>query len=142
MPCPKLAFKYFGPFKVIQKLGSVAYKLYLPSEAQIHPVFHVSQLKPFTANYSPVYSELPMLADLAQQDVQALEIVECRMVKKGIHQIPQVHLRWTNLPAHATTWENFYVVKEWFPAAPAWGHACFGEGGDVRAESSTMGDQG
>jgi hypothetical protein len=127
---------------VIQKVALVAYKLDLPSEAQIHLVFHVSQLKPFTPNYSPMYFELPMLADLAQQDVRPLEFVEHRMVKKGSHQIPQVRLHWTNLPADGTTWEDFYVVKEPFPAAPAWGHASSGEGGDVRTESSGMVDQG
>jgi hypothetical protein len=41
----KLAFRYYGPFQIVKKFCTVAYKLLLPSQSQIHPVIHVSQLK-------------------------------------------------------------------------------------------------
>ena len=42
----KLAPRYIRPFRILAKLGSVAYRLELPpSLADVHDVFHVSQLK-------------------------------------------------------------------------------------------------
>lgn len=43
-PCAnqKLVFKYFGPLKIVTKIGTMAYKLQLPSSSSIHPLFHVS----------------------------------------------------------------------------------------------------
>ena len=37
--------KFYSPFQVVDKVGKVAYQLALPSEAQIHNIFHISQLK-------------------------------------------------------------------------------------------------
>lgn len=55
---PKLAARYFGPFKVIQQVGEVAFKLQLPETARIHSVFHVSQSKK-AAGTRNVEKELP-----------------------------------------------------------------------------------
>ncbi|MCI43880.1 hypothetical protein A2U01_0065119, partial [Trifolium medium] len=41
---------FFGPFKIVQQIGEVAFKLQLPDTSRVHPVFHVSQLKPYTGN--------------------------------------------------------------------------------------------
>src|SRR4051812_18510723 len=41
----KLRSKFYGPFKIMERVGTVAYKLQLPDSADIHPVFHVSHLK-------------------------------------------------------------------------------------------------
>jgi hypothetical protein len=82
-PFPKLEFKFFGPFKVLQKIGVITYKLELLATSVVHPVFHVSQLKPFMPNYSPVYSDLPIVGDLFMGSPIPLAILERHMMKKA-----------------------------------------------------------
>jgi hypothetical protein len=41
----KLHSKYYGPFRVLERIGKAAYKILLPPHCQLHDVFHVSQLK-------------------------------------------------------------------------------------------------
>ena len=37
----KLSPKYYGPYKVFQNIGTMAYKLELPAASRVHPIFHV-----------------------------------------------------------------------------------------------------
>ncbi|XP_052185217.1 uncharacterized protein LOC127796852 [Diospyros lotus] len=42
----KLSPRYIGPYEILEKIGSVAYRIALPvTVANIHNVFHVSQLQ-------------------------------------------------------------------------------------------------
>lgn len=130
-PFPKLAYKFYGPFEIEARIGEVAYRLKLPATSLIHPVFHVSQLKPFTPNYTTESTDLPVPLELDAMDVVLEEIVERRLSKKGNTAILQVRVKWTSLPASATTWEDYDVLRRRFPSVPAWGQAGIQGGASV-----------
>jgi hypothetical protein len=130
-PFPKLAFKYYGPFAVLEKLGSCAYKLQLPNNSLIHPVFHVSQLKAFTPDHAPVYSFLPEIPVLDIKEVLPAKILDRRLVKKGSAAVVQILVQWSGLPESSSTWEDYHVLKNRFPAAPVWSQPGSSAGGDV-----------
>ena len=50
----KLSQNYYGMYKVLQKIGTMAYKLELPIASKVHPIFHVSCLKKVIGDKFPV----------------------------------------------------------------------------------------
>jgi len=56
----KLSPKY-GPYKVLQNIGTMAYKLELPTASRVHPVFRVSCLKKVIGDKLPVQTIFPEL---------------------------------------------------------------------------------
>jgi hypothetical protein len=57
----KLSPKFYGPYKVLQKIGTIAYKLEFPASSRVHPVFHVSFLNKVIGEKIPVQTILPEL---------------------------------------------------------------------------------
>jgi hypothetical protein len=133
-PYPKLAFKFFGPFQILEKVGSVAYRLALPEGSAVHPVFHVSQLKAHVPDHTPVSTSLPTSVVLDAADVWPELILDRRLVKKGNTAHVQVLIKWSSLSADDATWEDYDVLKTRFPSAPAWGQAASLAGGTATAD--------
>ncbi|MCI20795.1 hypothetical protein A2U01_0041958, partial [Trifolium medium] len=78
----KLGLRYFGPFEIIACVGKVAYKLKLPDNAKIHPVFHISQLKPFKGTAAEHYLPLPLTMSETGPIIQPVAILQARTIQK------------------------------------------------------------
>jgi hypothetical protein len=81
----KLAFKFYGPYQFIAKIGSVAYKLNLPDSCHIHPVFHVSLLKKAVGPHDQASSPLPVLSDSLHVPKKVLQR---RILRRSTGDVP------------------------------------------------------
>lgn len=79
----KLSAKFYGPYKILEKVGQVAYKLELPDGSKIHSTFHVSQLKKKVGSNKEVQTALPGIANTGILDPQPIAILEIKLIKKG-----------------------------------------------------------
>jgi hypothetical protein len=100
-PRGKLAPCFFGPYKIVDKINEVAYKLDLPSGARIHNVFHVGLLKKFVGLPPDEPPALPPMKHgvVIPTPEQALTVRLCWGVR-------QILVRWKGQPASSTSWED------------------------------------
>ena len=92
----KLSPNYYGPYKVLQNICTMAYKLELLPSSQVHPVFHVSCLN------KVIGENLPVQTILLEIDEEGKIILEPEAVTK----IRTRQLWNENLLTEYSTWED------------------------------------
>ncbi|KAH9723902.1 hypothetical protein KPL70_007302 [Citrus sinensis] len=107
----KRAHQIFGPYRVLEKIGTVAYKLQLPASARVHLVFHVSLLKKAMGDLSENSSNIPPIDDEGVLMLEPAEILVTRWLKRGGKFIEQSLVRWNKLPAEEATWEDSTAIQ-------------------------------
>ena len=112
----KLSPRFFGPYKVLARIGLVAYRLELPAGSQIHNVFHVSQLK---KHWGPMVSAsvtLPPVSDSATILPQPESILDRRVIQKGKYRPKtEILVQWAGTPKEDATWENLWRFSKSYP---------------------------
>ncbi|GJZ46165.1 putative reverse transcriptase domain-containing protein [Tanacetum coccineum] len=106
----KLNPRYVGPFKVLAKVGDVAYTLELPQElSRVHHTFHVSNLKKCYAD-EPLAMPLEgvHIDDTLQFVEEPVEIMEREIKRLKRSRIPLVKVRWNSRRGPEFTWEHVY----------------------------------
>ncbi|KAJ0890196.1 putative nucleotidyltransferase, Ribonuclease H [Helianthus annuus] len=107
----KISQKYFGPFKVVKKIGEAAYTLDLPSSSQLHPTFHVSLLKKATG---PPEQQASLPSSFVQS-LQHLAIIDRKLAKSGNRAIVKFLVQRKDLPLHDATWVKAYDFLLQYP---------------------------
>ncbi|GKB42496.1 putative reverse transcriptase domain-containing protein [Tanacetum coccineum] len=104
----KLNPRYVRPFKVLEKVGAVAYKLELPQElSRVHNTFHVSNLK-------KCYADEPLAIPLDGLHIddklhfveEPVEIMDREVKRLKQSRIPILKVRWNSRRGHEFTWEG------------------------------------
>ncbi|GJR37571.1 putative reverse transcriptase domain-containing protein [Tanacetum coccineum] len=113
----KMNPRYIGPFKIIAKVGTVAYRLELPEKlSRVHSTFHVSKLKKCMA-------EEPLAIPLDEIQVddklnfieEPVEIMDREVKRLKQSRIPIVKVRWNYRRGPEFTWEREDQMQKKYP---------------------------
>ncbi|GJZ94425.1 putative nucleotidyltransferase, ribonuclease H [Tanacetum coccineum] len=100
---------YEGPFPVIGRVGKVSYRVQLPPKLKIHPVFHVSFLKPYHGDEEDpergVSKRAPTTV-VTSYDREVEEILSDRTIRRrGVPSYKEYLIKWRDLPDSEASWE-------------------------------------
>jgi hypothetical protein len=102
-PAKKLTPKWLGPYQIEEVISPTAYKLKLPNNLQIHPVFHISLLKPYQKDteFNREQQPPPTVIIDNQEEYEVEEVLNVKTVKKRRHFL----IKWKGYLLHEATWE-------------------------------------
>jgi hypothetical protein len=107
----KLQPRFYGPYRIISVVNTVAYRLELPPRARLHDVFHVGLLKRFVGTPPTTPPALPPIHHGAAQPTP--ERASRTRLSRGVRQ---VLIQWQGEPAASTTWEDLEDFQERYPS--------------------------
>jgi hypothetical protein len=118
---PRLMGKYMGPVTIIKRIGKVAYKLKLPPELGMHPVVHVSLLKPYHEGTEEGTGEelRDTKPDQAWKRV-AEAIVDDRRKGRPKKRHQEYLVKWQGRSPAENTWERATRLKAFQPLIDAY----------------------
>jgi hypothetical protein len=114
-PTKKLTNRFAGPYTITKAISATAYKLDLPATMKIHPVFHISLLKPYHLSPNDFERSTPPPAIITPESDHEEYEVETILDKRILRNRPQYLIKWMGYPLHDATWEpleNLENAKE------------------------------
>nr|GEY43463.1 putative reverse transcriptase domain-containing protein [Tanacetum cinerariifolium] len=113
----KLNPRYIGPFTVLTKVGTVAYRIELPQQlSRVHSTFYVSNLKkclsdePLTISLDEVHHD-----DKLCFVEEPVEIMDREINRLKQSRIPIIKVQWNSRRGHEFTWEREDQFRKKYP---------------------------